>query len=445
MRPRSANSNRPMAAAMTTAASALLGRYWSRFGASTSSSATASAPTTPVSCVFAPAASATGVRDELLLIGNPWKRPPARLAAPRPIISWFGSTCVRVFAAYVRDRTLVSANATIATAKPPMTTSRMCSGLISGKANAGRPCGSGPSTLTPARGVEVEHADGDRRADDRDQEARDALVRLEHEDRDERAGADRGTRSSSPGRRGPLGRCRRRRATGRVRFDREAEQLRQLADQHGERDAVHVAVADRLREQLGDEADAQQADRDAHETRRRRPSRSRAPPRASDRRPRAGGRPRGSPRRATSPARARGCGSGRTARRRAGARSSRRARRCRERPKPSRTRCRPARASSSARGPPSRRAAAMRLCSCAGPRVPAPNASAPSVSYGSCSSYWSFARRPGVVLLPALILNRARGLFTTPKGLSAYGCEGVAGPRRSQRLPYRSSNTATVP
>ena len=34
-------------------------------------SATATAPTTPVSCVFAPAASATGVRDELLLIGNP--------------------------------------------------------------------------------------------------------------------------------------------------------------------------------------------------------------------------------------------------------------------------------------------------------------------------------------------------------------------------------------
>ena len=32
---------------------------------------TASAPTTPVSCVLAPAASATGVRDELLLIGKP--------------------------------------------------------------------------------------------------------------------------------------------------------------------------------------------------------------------------------------------------------------------------------------------------------------------------------------------------------------------------------------
>jgi hypothetical protein len=99
MRRRSSNSNKPIAAEMTTAASALLGRFASRFGASTSSKATATAPTTPVSCVFAPAASATGVREALLLIGNPWNRPAARLLAPSPIISWFGSTPVRVFAA----------------------------------------------------------------------------------------------------------------------------------------------------------------------------------------------------------------------------------------------------------------------------------------------------------------------------------------------------------
>ena len=61
----------PMADAMTTAADAAEGRCWSRFGASRSSRATAIAPTTPVNCVRAPAASATGVRDELLLIGKP--------------------------------------------------------------------------------------------------------------------------------------------------------------------------------------------------------------------------------------------------------------------------------------------------------------------------------------------------------------------------------------
>src|SRR5678809_153420 len=83
-----------MAAAITTAASAAFGRFLNRVGAATIRSATISAPTTPVICVLAPAASATGVRDELLLIGNPWKKPAARLAAPRPTISWFGSTAV---------------------------------------------------------------------------------------------------------------------------------------------------------------------------------------------------------------------------------------------------------------------------------------------------------------------------------------------------------------
>ncbi len=81
-----------MAEAITTAASALVGRLRRRSGANTSSRATATAPTTPVSCVFAPAASATGVREELLLTGKPWNNPAARLAAPRPIISWLGST-----------------------------------------------------------------------------------------------------------------------------------------------------------------------------------------------------------------------------------------------------------------------------------------------------------------------------------------------------------------
>jgi hypothetical protein len=99
MRRRSAISNRPMAAAITTAASAVFGRYCSRFGASNSSRATARAPTTLVSWVLAPAASATGVRDELLLIGKPWKNPAARLAAPSPTISWFGSTWLAVFSA----------------------------------------------------------------------------------------------------------------------------------------------------------------------------------------------------------------------------------------------------------------------------------------------------------------------------------------------------------
>ena len=43
-----------------------------------------------------------------------------------------------------------------------------------------------------------------------------------------------------------------------VRLDREAEELRNLTEHHGQRDAVHVAVADRLREKLGDEAETRE-------------------------------------------------------------------------------------------------------------------------------------------------------------------------------------------
>jgi hypothetical protein len=55
-------------------------------------SAIAAAPTSPVTWVFAPADSATGVREELLLTENPWNRPEATLAAPSATSSWFGST-----------------------------------------------------------------------------------------------------------------------------------------------------------------------------------------------------------------------------------------------------------------------------------------------------------------------------------------------------------------
>ena len=55
MRRSSANSNSPIAEAITTAASALVGKLCSRLGATSNNSATAAAPTTPVSWVFDPA------------------------------------------------------------------------------------------------------------------------------------------------------------------------------------------------------------------------------------------------------------------------------------------------------------------------------------------------------------------------------------------------------
>jgi hypothetical protein len=52
-----------------------------------------------------------------------------------------------------------------------------------------------------------------------------------------------------------------------VDLDRKTEQLGQLADQDRQRDAVHVSVADRFGEKLGDEAQARYAGHDAHRSR----------------------------------------------------------------------------------------------------------------------------------------------------------------------------------
>ena len=79
-------------AAMTTAARVGLGRFRSNPGARTSISTIAPAPTSPVTCVLAPACAATAVREPLVLAGKPWKNPAATLAAPIPTISLFPSS-----------------------------------------------------------------------------------------------------------------------------------------------------------------------------------------------------------------------------------------------------------------------------------------------------------------------------------------------------------------
>ena len=79
--------------------------------------ATAAAPTSGVSCDRAPAASAIGVLDALLEIGNPWKNPVAAFAMPRATSSRSASTSSLRFVASDCDSTLVSAIATSAIAK----------------------------------------------------------------------------------------------------------------------------------------------------------------------------------------------------------------------------------------------------------------------------------------------------------------------------------------
>ena len=134
---------------MTTAARAALGRLVVMPGRKTSMTATARAPMTPVSCVFEPADSATGVREPLLLIGKPCRNAVETLAAPRAMSSWSASGRCPPRPAIVRERTLVSAIETRAMAAPATMMVTISPSGNAGNANDGRPCGSGPTVATP--------------------------------------------------------------------------------------------------------------------------------------------------------------------------------------------------------------------------------------------------------------------------------------------------------
>ena len=106
-----------------------------------------------------------------------------------------------------------------------------------------------------------------------------------------------------------------------VGVDREAEELRQLADEDGQRQPVHVADHRGLRDQVGDEAELARCPPSrvmrADHQRERRGERDR-PCRVAVRARPAGGSSRRSSARATSPARARGSSTARRPRTRPG-------------------------------------------------------------------------------------------------------------------------------
>src|SRR5260370_18931579 len=108
-----------------------------------------------------------------------------------------------------------------------------------------------PKNLHASGRIEVQYTDDNSRSDDREQKTRDVLVGLEQKNCYECAGADcerRPVRLSAENAFADAHEI----AQWTDAIDRETEELRQLADQHGKRDSVHVAVADRLREKLRD-------------------------------------------------------------------------------------------------------------------------------------------------------------------------------------------------
>ncbi|CFL93666.1 Uncharacterised protein [Bordetella pertussis] len=115
-----------------------------------------------------------------------------------------------------------------------------------------------------AAAVQAEQADGQRGQDDGDQDAGQALEALEQQDEDQGRASHRKAVSVGlaveHGLRELPEFAQRAAVVG-----GDGEQLGQLARQHDQRDAVHVAVADGLGQQLGDESQPQQAQDDAEQ------------------------------------------------------------------------------------------------------------------------------------------------------------------------------------
>ena len=136
-------------AVITTAASVGWGRSRNRPGTNRSMAAIRIAPNSPVTCVLAPACSATAVRDPLVLTGKPWKSPAPRLATPIPIISLLPSTSSPDRPANADDVAMVSASETSAIPNAPATSGRRSERCTSGMVSGGNPSGSVPTSFTP--------------------------------------------------------------------------------------------------------------------------------------------------------------------------------------------------------------------------------------------------------------------------------------------------------
>ena len=140
----------------------------------------ATAPTTPVTCDFAPACSATAVREPLVLTGKPWKNPAAMFAAPMPSISRFPSISLPLRPANAEAVAMVSASETRAMPNAPPIRSGM-SDAARGNRERGKALRQRPDEVDAVIG-EAECGGGRDRDDHRGEHARDLRPEpLQHE------------------------------------------------------------------------------------------------------------------------------------------------------------------------------------------------------------------------------------------------------------------------
>ena len=255
-------SNNRNAAAITMAASVDCGMFRPIPLSVASTTRIASAPTTAASCVLDPADRATAVRVADAPTGKPWNNPAAAFERPSATISRFASRCSPRCAEMLRDSAVKSANVTNA---KPGRRDEQCREVVEADGREGRgrePGGDRSDHGDPVPG-QAEHRRRRGGTDDgEDDPGHPRAPAAAHEDHPEGCDADDERRDDSR----TLSQAAHERVqlvvhTGRGRG--EAEQLRELAHEHDDRDPVEEADADRLGEELGEDADPGEPGRDA--------------------------------------------------------------------------------------------------------------------------------------------------------------------------------------
>ena len=251
----SATSTSRIAAKTTTAPSAAVGKAAMTGPSQSRVATTRTRETSECSWVRAPIVSAITVRLPLELIGKPWKRPVATLAVPSARNSWSLSMRLAVPGAEGTAGQDVVGVADDGDAERRRQQGPQVDVADVGQRQGRQALRHRTDDVDAGAVDEVEDRDDDGGAQHRDEGAgpgrREALEGEEDGEDAERQDERRQVRVAEVGQDVPH------LLDERLALHRDAEDLADLADDHERRDARHVADEDRLREQVGEEAEPQ--------------------------------------------------------------------------------------------------------------------------------------------------------------------------------------------
>ena len=219
-------------------------------------------PTRPVTWLLAPDCSATAVREPLVEIAKPWKRPAAMFAAPIPIISLVGLDLVAASSGEARRR---RDGVGERHERDPHCGDEQRSHVVDarpGHAGVGKPCGSEPTVVTP---LSASSRTADTTVAPTTATSTAGTRRVKRGRTSSTASTARPTASVVESVWSRLLRNAWSLGEEPVGVGREAEELRQLAHDDGDGESIHVADLHLAREQVGNETELAEPESDHDE------------------------------------------------------------------------------------------------------------------------------------------------------------------------------------